>query len=375
MLINEYRKIWNWRVLTVILVIGTVLFFSGPMSQMNLKNLPLFETVEVTVGTELREQYGKELDAGEIEEIKIIAQEKKDQLNEKVMQAFSQLKEAGFAFYDEFSEYMSSADYETVMSDEFSAFEDLQWEIYDLFSWEIEEMSYYYEGIINNYEWVEDKESYVISVVPPQVVSNMRFVMEEFAQWILILVILLVIPYLAWDNRAGVYPLIAATKTGRKIFLKQVLVMFTSTMLLILICDVTFGVALHWITPYEPFYDCIVENAIYDWTLTQLYTAQVVIINVAAIGMAMIVFILSALCQTIVGMAAVMIPCWFMTTVISSSFLGRAFLKLDAGNDFWINLQAALLSVPVQVCVVWVAVGIALLTVLYTRKKREDIFE
>ena len=92
MLINEYRKMWNFKILAVVIAVGIAMFFSGPVSQMNLeKNLPLFETVEASIGTEFRQKYGKELDAGEMEEIKELAQAKSEALNEEVMKAFPEI--------------------------------------------------------------------------------------------------------------------------------------------------------------------------------------------------------------------------------------------------------------------------------------------
>ena len=58
MVLKEFHKIWNVRALLLVVIVGGALFYSWVMGQMNLKHLPLFETVEVEVGIELLKRYG-----------------------------------------------------------------------------------------------------------------------------------------------------------------------------------------------------------------------------------------------------------------------------------------------------------------------------
>lgn len=376
MLINEYRKMWNFKILAVVIAVGIAMFFSGPVSQMNLeKSLPLFETVEASIGTEFRQKYGKELDAGEMEEIKELAQAKSEALNEEVMKAFPEIKEAGFESYNALKEYLENADLETIETKEYEDAVGFEQKIYEQFLWEVEEVQYYYQGLINSYEWSSDKESYVVSVVPSSVTSNMSFVMGDFAGVVLSLVILFVIPYLSWDNRAGVYPIIATTKIGRKMLLKQIAVMLSSVAVLLLVCNLVFAATVSVMTPYGPFWDCIPDCVSYDWTLTQLYIMQVIIIDIVAIEVAMIVFFLSAFCETVVSIVAVIIPCWFAGNFMSNFFLRKTFMKFDVAFDLYESWQRRFASAPLLVCAVLMAVGVGLLVGLYGKRKKEDIFE
>ena len=327
MLIYEVKKMLNWRVLLLVVMAGIVLMYSGPFSQMNLKHLPLFETVEAQVGSQFRQMYGKEYDAEEIAEIEIMKQNLQVELEKSIMKKYPQIEEYGFSSFENLEEYWSQLNWD----DEASAETLERIEAIDQLYMEIicdEELDYsmetvtYYESIVTSFQQEE-----TMSVVPSSVMSNMSFVMEGFASSMLILVIIMVLPYLAMDNYAGVYPLAATTRTGRSIILKQLAIMLCCVAVLIAVCNVAFFAGIKVITPYEPFLDCIPDGIWKSWTLEKFWLMQVLLIDGAAIVMALIVFVISSLCKTIVGTVAAAIPCWGLSQVLSMYVLDEAFTK------------------------------------------------
>lgn len=363
MIWNEIRKIWNLRSFFLVMVVGITLMYSWVVGQLNLNNLPLFETVQLEIGAQLQKNFGDSLDERELEEVRGLYEEAKEKLDEKVFTIWPELRQKGYETYEEFEQEVT-----TVYEGEETQKKD--WELY--------------EEIVERCGWeLETRDTYVsilatagnpISVLPYQVTMNMSYVMGDYF-WILsILVLLLVLPYLTVDNRSGVYQVVAVTRIGRKWIVRQIVAMLVSVLALLFVCSLGFYIVYRIMTPYEPFQHCLVPGLWFDWTWQQYFWIQVIMINLGALALAMVFFFLSSRCRTIVGTVVVAIPCWGAGAVLSMNFYNQLF-TISCDGTFYSNTIGRLKSLPFVAEAVLLGIGLLLLVLLYRRRLKEDIQE
>lgn len=388
MLVNEIRKIWNLPTLLLELVVGVVLLYSWVAGQMNLKYLPLFETVQLQIGIQLQEKYGDELDRVELQEVEALYREAKKDLNVKAAEAYPEIVGGKYRDFEAFEKYCTEND----------GFEDeemygIYMEILEKYQWEYETCDAYETildsagGYWGNFKYREGTKNQVlkkrvaelsnrdtISTLPYQVTMNMKYVMGNFAWVLIILALILVLPYLASDCRMRVYPVIASTKTGRRIVVYQMTAMFLSVGILLLVCNGAFYLVYRMMTPYEPFANCMVPWLWFDWTWQQYFRIQLFMIDIGVLGLSMIFFFLSSLCRTIIGLVVMAIPCWFAGEMLSMNYFNRLFTISDYGS-FYSDVIGQKPFLPVVTEAVLVAAGALLLWLLYRKRAAEDIAE
>lgn len=399
MIWNEFKKIWNIRILLLILVVGGIRFYFGPVGQMNLNYLPLWETVDVTVGAEIQRNYGNELDASEIDEIRGLLAGAESDLETKVAEQFPEMqRDYGFASYREFDEYYTGLNIEEFDIDSYREIETLYVDILDTFAWEIAVCDYYnslvfaadnnaeaelqryqdYRGELFGNMYVdrmgEILYSGIVTPLSATAVSNLGFVLQEYSSVIMMITLFLIFPYLAADNRSRIYPLIAASKEGRRIVRKQVIAVVCSVAVLMIVCDLLFFAVYRMRLPYQPFDHCRVLGLWFDMTFIQYFWAQVILINIGAVALAMIFFYISSHCRTLVGTVVSAIPCWLFGEFLSTCFYNKMFeMGFHDGR-----VISYILNNMKYMTFVWegllVAAGITLLVILGHRRKVQDIY-
>lgn len=409
MVLKEFQKIWNVRTMLLVFIVGGTLFYSWVMGQMNLKHLPLFETVDVEVGTELLKQYGTGLDASEIAEIQILYEQAEEKLNEVALAAYPEIRDMGFESYREFEHYCTTyvgeeGDYEEyIQTEEYKALNSLYEKMVDdlAVGWELETCNAYdsilaniaisrygYTDLSHNKELgnglflkpllsrlktIVSRDT--VTTLPGSVEMNMGYIMQSYSRIVFIVTLLLVLPYVAMENRNGVYPIAAATKTGRRLMLHQIKAMLVAVVLLLLVFNLVFYLVYLFYTPYARFAQCMVPDLWFDFTWSQYLWIRIWMLDLWAIAHSMIIFFLASFCKTIVGTVVVALPCWgvgefagvcIFTDLLTVSYKEPEFYSIVFGDKKYMPFVAEVLLL---------AIGIWLLWSLYQRRKREDIVE
>ena len=393
MIWNEMRKIWKAHTLILVVAVGVTLMYSWVIGQMNLKNLPLFETVELAIGKQLKEKYGDELDAEELEEIGVLYEEARQDLNQKVAERYPEIIGEKYKNFEEFEEDCCF----TITGSEDEKEDKAMWDTYcqmvEEFAYEYETCTTYYSirdalnensRIAQRLDLYENKilveriyeitQKDAVSTLPSQVTMNMHYVMSNYAWILIILAIIIVLPYLMNDNRRNVYPVMATTKTGRRLIRYQIIAALLSVCMMLGVCDVAFYICYRVMTSYEPFNNCIVPWLWFDWTWQQYFWIQLLMINIGVLALSMSFLFVSSLCKNIVGFAVATCLCWGIGSVLSLYYFDQLF-QCDYGFDSYIDMKIMWPYLDVVVEIVLLLIGIVLLGVLYQKRMKADILE
>lgn len=416
MIWNEFCKIWKGKTIVLVLLVGGIMFYSEVMGQMNLNYLPLWETVDARVGEELIDRYGPEISIDRKEDIQTLINETQMSLEKKKAKAMAEYKEELSAF--DFDSYEDLKDVSLTWEEELSPEEEerleqiwqLMVKIDENFEWETYAIGYYEEVLFRmggkvdqegqlisvsdmayNFEqsyWKELRNQSIdrffgnalekrisqlsdkraVSLLPSSVVSNMGFVMQNYARTVIAMTILLLFPYLAMENSSGIYSLIATTKMGRKFLLNQIVAVILSELLLVSICSIAFMLAYRFTTPYNVFDQCLMYNIWFDWTLKQTILARMLVLGIGAIVIALLCVFALSFCHTIVGAVAAILPCWAIGLILSLYFFDSTFSIYDGSA-----LRGATKGMSFFLTGLLVALAAGLMLWLYKKRKREDI--
>lgn len=372
MIMNELRKIFAPRMVVLLLMVAVVLYAAWPLGQMNLSHLPLFETVELKCGTELVERYGTTLDGQELDEIERMAEAARQSLDRNLLAEFPKVGALGCHSYDEWQTYY--------MADENWDKEEIQIlrdQVWDALGWDIEKTTYY-EQLCISAKW--DFENWGVSEVstlPPSVFSNTNFVLEDSFRILMYLVLILVLPYLAWDNLSGIKPLTATSKCGRTFILKQLAAMMIAVVVVVSLWCLVIYFGLRICTDYEPLFSCPVREAAGNLTFHEFLVLKLILVGGSTIGLSMIYFFISSFCKTIVGTVAAAIPCWGAGELLSIFVLNHYLeaklpgIGMSAYNDYLAEID----GFPLWFDGMLLVVGTVLTVILYYLRKTEDILE
>lgn len=354
---NEIKKIWNIRTAVFLFILGGTFFYDWILGQMNLEHLPLFENVDVTLGTDLIKRFGNSVDSAEMEQVAMLNEAAKRDFDQNVKAAYPQLNEMGFKSFEELERCLSEADLEKMESQEYKAMHELYGQIVQEFELELESINYYSSMIGKRETQAGAARSYgaggmkanavnrienitkwsELSVLPDSVNMNMSYVIQGFCRITMYLVLILVLPYVAFDNKSNVYPVVASTKHGRNIIKTQLWSMLVGMLPLLAVCDIALYAAYTLYTPYAVFNHCMVEYLWFDLSQIQYFWIQVIVCNLIVISLALLFFFASSFCRTIVGTIVMAIPCWG---------LGEAIILFCVDN----MLSCSLLTDSVMVC-------------------------
>lgn len=380
MVLKEFHKIWNVRTLLLVVIVGGALFYSWVMGQMNLKHLPLFETVEVEVGTELLKRYGTQLDASELAQIQILYEQAEEKLNEVALSAYPEIRDMGFESYQELEQYCTAQD---KTEEELEAFfQTKEYQLYEKMledstvAWEVETCTAYQSIITKAQVEKEIEKIDTVSTLPESVQMNVGFIIQDYSRILLLVTLLLVMPYVAMENRNRVYPIAAATKTGRRLMLHQIKAMLVAVLLLVLIFNIIFYIVYQIQTPYTRFASCKAIDLWFGWTWSEYLFIRILMLDVWAIAHAMVVFFLGSFCKTIVGTVVMALPCWGMGELAGLYFFPHLFtMSYKEYPRFSSGIFGANKYFPIVTEVFVLGIGMLLLWLLYQRRKREDIVE
>lgn len=372
MVINELRKIYSPRILLLLAVVGCVLFYSWVIGQMNLSHLPLFETVEAELGSDFTARYGVTWEDAELSEIRDMAKEKTAALNRRVTAAYPALCEMGFDSWEELNTFLSSDGEQGSLAEGYTMEDarDLQQEIYLKCEREILEKEYY--CMIASDAEAGD------SVLPPSVFANMKYALGDYFRILMYMVWILVLPFLAADNMAGIRQVSASCRYGRKLIVKQMTAVVLAVLLLVTASGCVLYAVCRLYTPfYDPFYACPVPGIWPDWTFGTYLVMKVAVVSGAALGLALVFFFLSSFCRTIVGTVVMAIPCWGIGELLSSQVFGYLFQMPEKGRgaSFYMDWLARFEYFPQVLCATLILTGLVLCGILVSRRKTEDVME
>ena len=365
---QELKKIWNLKWCLFLLLVGSICFYFGPLSQMNLKYLPVFESLDIALAQDLQKKYGNTLDAKEMGQVAELYRQEQDAFDRKIKADYPELEKLGYDGYDDLENYFSTKDEFELQGAELEAYQEIQENYYvpiqEKFEEEIVTREYYRELLIKfanltgvnlleeSYEDEEveieiEKETGIfgqsvnrrleeifereeLSILPQCIESNLGFILQEYSTVLFLLAILFPLPYLAMDNRNRMNTMTAVTRKGRALFQTQVCAMLVSVMLLLLCANLIFYLFYCYMLPYESFGQCsIMSDYIipywYDFSLEGYLFLMLALISLLAVGLAGLTMFLSFYCRTIIGIVAAVVPMYGIGILLSVYYVRNAF--------------------------------------------------
>lgn len=383
---QELKKIWNLKWCLFLLLAGSICFYFGPLGQMNLKYLPLFESLDITLAQDLQQKYGNTLDAEEMEGVAELYRQQQEAFDQKIKADFPELEKLGYEGYGDLENYCSSQDEFRLQGAELEKYLEIQENYYlpiqekfeeegetDI---EIEKETGVFGASVNRRmeEIYARKE---LSILPQCIESNLGFILQEYSVVLFLLAILFPLPYLAMDNRNRMNTMTAVTRKGRTLFRTQVCAMLLSVMVLLLCVNLIFYRIYCHMLPYESFGQCsIMGDSIipywYDFSLEEYLFLMLALISLLAVGLAGMTMFLSFYCRTIIGIVASGVPMYGIGMLLSVSYVRNAFHVPWHGEVPW-YMMAKYMS---WLVVLWML--IIMLTVLCyagRQRMRKDILE
>lgn len=365
---QELKKIWNLKWCLFLLLAGSICFYFGPLGQMNLKYLPLFESLDITLAQDLQQKYGNTLDAEEMEGVAELYRQQQEAFDQKIKGDFPELEKLGYEGYGDLESYCSSQDEFRLQGAELEKYLEIQENYYlpiqEKFEEEVVTREYYrmlltcfanltgVNLLEDSYEEGErdieiEKETGVfgasvnrrmeeiyareeLSILPQCIESNLGFILQEYSVVLFLLAILFPLPYLAMDNRNRMNTMTAVTRKGRTLFRAQVCAMLLSVMVLLLCVNLIFYRIYCHMLPYESFGQCsIMGDSIipywYDFSLEEYLFLMLALISLLAVGLVGMTMFLSFYCRTIIGIVASVVPMYGIGMLLSVSYVRNAF--------------------------------------------------
>lgn len=359
MIRNELKKIWTVPQILLLVVIGGILFRHGVYNQMQAAYDIPFEATDIEVGKEFLDKYGLQLDENDLKQVQTMYKNEWEDIIKIVKETYPQLEKMDFRDENERMEFLSGTRISHFPDNEETY--EFQRQLMEEFESDIDRLEAYEKvlHINNEKQELEDgtlfrhlqisvPESRVrlaeivernqISPLPSSVLMNLNYVMEDFGRITVLLVLILVLPCLTFDHKAGIYPVIAATKRGKHFIKTQITAILISLLQLFLVWDILLYATYRLGTPYHLFDDCLINGFCwFDLTLHQYFLIRILASNILAIALALLFFVASSLCRNIVGMIVVAIVCWNVGIRVMF-FLTNNLLFFDYAYDGFIPM-------------------------------------
>lgn len=365
---QELKKIWNFKWCLFLLLVGSICFYFGPLSQMNLNYLPMFESLDIALAQDLQKKYGNTLDVEEMVQVAEIYRQEQDAFDQKIKADFPELEKLGIDGYEDLENYFSTQDEFELQGAELEKYKEIQENYYVPIQEKFEEeiiTREYYGGLLMSFanlsgvnlleESYEDEEIEIeieketgvfghsanrrleeifgreeLSVLPQCIESNLGFILQEYSIVLFLLAILFPLPYLAMDNRNRMNTMTAVTRKGRALFRTQVCAMLVSVMVLLLCANLIFYLFYCYMLPYESFGQCSIMGDYiipywYDFSLEGYLFLMLTLISLLAVGLAGLTMFLSFYCRTIIGIVASVVPMYGIGILLSAYYVRNAF--------------------------------------------------
>lgn len=369
-LINEIKKILNWKIIITIAFVNVVLYFL--LIDFDLQYFPNGRPAldSYKVGVEMTQKYGSSMDEEEFADFKEVYVEEVDKAN-RFLQERSDARLAGISSYEDFLNSENNTLSKTIMFDEGV---DLFWELQERRRL-VEFHDVRKESLASEYDRANRTQRQLIeklqtanqyAIYPSVSVENYKSVIKNISIIVLISVTLLVSPFILRDRTNRLIDLQYTSKKGRSIFKIKILGALISSFTLMTALMIVY-IALYSQNHPEPFFDVPMNAFISEMQWYNMTFIQYIVLTIGAIYI--LGFILTGLSLTVsnivpnaVSLIGVQIPILF--GLIS---LGLAYL-IGRITSYYVPQWV----IPTAYLILLVA-GIVFISMQWKREKRIDI--
>ncbi len=374
-IINEIRKILNWKILLVLAFVNLIIYFL--LIDFDIEHYPNGRPAldSYKIGVEMIHNYGPEMNEKELADFKekyVIEAGKADEF----LQARNDAQKARITSYHAFQ----NSDLDNQMAEELHSkimFE----EGVDLF-WELQERERLIEFhdakneiVGNDLESSDSQQKERLkeivtaghyAVYPEIAIMNFKSIMRSIAIAVLVSVVLLVSPTLIRDQSLRVLDLQYTAKIGRPIFKKKMVAGLISAFL-VMTGLLTVYLALYSQNHPEPFFKIqmntfIGDNYWYDFTFLQYIILTLLAIYVLGFIIVLISLIVSHLAPNYITVIGLQVPIFFIVLAFGLSYLIDRITSILLPQWF----------VPLCYSILLLASILYMMT-LWKREKKKDI--
>lgn len=368
MIVQELRKIFAVKRLFMILILGILfylLFF-----QKNV-GIPAYNSdrIQLDVSGELKGAYGKELDKKEFQELSHTAADPEKSEIDRWIQSNPEFQELGIKSYRDLlarQDFLSDAVGGSLTSQISARFtegeqqdalnriwkDDYLAELMQAYDMEVSSgrpSSYDSEQLKQKQTRMEERnQEEVYSLMPDRVMRNYLSILPDFAIFLILSVVLLVVPYSVKDTMEKVHLLQYGSKNGCNFYWKKGAAVLISAALL---CFAEFGLLAVMLNRNGafPFLDCFVSGfgnpflSFMKLTFGQYIGLSLAYVMLMGLSLAMITYCLSNCAHNYISAIALQIPVVIFGIVVSLIFLPHfAEITQNIALLFFILLSFAL---------------------------------
>ncbi|MFC0561947.1 hypothetical protein [Halalkalibacter alkalisediminis] len=377
MIINEIKKILNWRVILVLFLVNAILYFL--LIDFHIKHFPNGRPAldSYNIGIEMIEKYGTNMDESELDDFKKTYSNQVKEADQ-FLQSSKEFRDAGIRSYEEFRNMDLENEKQLVLHGKIFFDEKV-----DMF-WELQARERLIEfhdqnkDIINNYisdanprqkeRLLEIKANGSYDVFPETVFFNFKDFILNVTIAIIVSVVLVMSPIIIQDRSRQLIDLQYTAKTGRSIYKKKAVAGLLSTLIVITaLLAVYFSIySLNNTAMFfsVPIYTFIGDYYWYDLSFIQYIVLTVIAIYILGIVFALLAMSLSTIAPNFIALIGVQIP-----IVLAMLAFGLGYLinrMISYGLPKWL--------VPTSYSAL-IAVSVLFIILLWKRERKMDIVQ
>lgn len=377
MIINEIKKILNWKVILALFLVNAILYFL--LIDFHIKHFPNGRPAldSYNIGIEMIEKYGTNMDESELADFKkTYSNQVKDA--DQLLQSRKEFRDAGIQSYKEFRNMDLENKNQSVLFEKVLYDEKL-----DLF-WELQERERLIEFHDQNKEIIDNaigeaspgqkerleeiKANGSYDVYPEVAFLNFKDFIINVTIAIIISVVLVMSPIFIQDRSRQLIDLQYTAKTGRSLYKKKVAAGLLSTLTVITaLLAVYFSIySLNNTAMFfpVPIYTFIGDYYWYDLSFIQYIVLMVIAIYIMGIIFALLAMSFSTIAPNFIALIGVQIPIVFAMLVFGLGYLIDRMISYNLPK--WL--------VPTSYCAL-LAMSLLFIFLLWKRERKMDIVQ
>ncbi|MGE7184976.1 hypothetical protein ACQKKK_13560 [Peribacillus sp. NPDC006672] len=377
MIINEIKKILNWKMILVLFLVNAILYFL--LIDFHIKYFPNGRPAldSYNIGVEMIEKYGPTMDESEMADFKkTYSNQVKDA--DQFLQSRKDFRDAGIRSYEEFRNMDVENEKQSVLHGKILFDEKV-----DMF-WELQERERLIEfhdqnkDIINNYisnanpgqkeRLLEIKTNGSYDVFPETVFYNFKDFILNVTIAIIVSVVLVMSPIIIQDRSRQLIDLQYTAKIGRTLYKKKAVAGLLSTLIVITaLLAVYFSIySLNNTAMFfsVPIYTFISDYYWYDLSFIQYMVLTVIAIYILGIVFALLAMSFSTIAPNFIALIGVQIPIVLAMLAFGLSYLINSMISYDLPKWLVPTSYGAL-----------IAVSVLFIFLLWKRERKMDIVQ
>ncbi|WHY58556.1 hypothetical protein [Peribacillus simplex] len=376
-IINEIKKILNWKMILVLFLVNAVLYFL--LINFHIENFPNGrpDLDSYNISVEMIRKYGINMDEEEMADFKKTYDNQVKEADQ-FLQSSKEFRDAGIRSYEEFRNMDLENEKQSVLHGKIFFDEKV-----DMF-WELQERERLIEfhdqnkDIINNSisdanprqkeRLLEIKTNGSYDVFPETVFYNFKDFILNVTIAIIVSVVMVMSPIIIQDRSRQLIDLQYTAKTGRSLYKKKAVAGLLSTLIVITaLLAVYFSIySLNNTAMFfsVPIYTFIGEYYWYDLSFIQYIVLTVIAIYILGIVFALLAMSFSTIAPNFIALIGVQIPIVLAMLAFGLGYLINSMISY--GLPKWL--------VPISYGVL-IAVSVLFIILLWKRERKMDIVQ